>query len=108
MAVQEAILGELETWLGKCPRPPLQEVLPNASHTLGRVYKTQETIGCHHFIRGRITREWLDLIRHELQDRGIPDMIMTPDYWGKQVITICWTNVSHSGKLGAIKYTATR
>jgi hypothetical protein len=61
---------------------------PTHSIEVMEAYKQQDNLGWYHFVRGRITIEWGNLIsNHFSQQQRYP---FTAEYWGSKIMSINW------------------
>ncbi len=86
------------SWLTNTEPPDIHTFSYHASETLKQAYIEQSTIGWGHFLRGRLSMKWGDMIHHEYQqistrlnDLNIkPHKHRSPESWAKGLIMINW------------------
>jgi hypothetical protein len=95
LCLKEGILAWIEN---KKPKN-INQLVPNASQTLKKAYINQLEIGWGHFIRGRVSIEWITIINYDLQNKtntpprkGIR-RFHSADPWGLALINIMWNMI---------------
>jgi hypothetical protein len=82
-------MTQLTNWLE--PKDIINTLCDTANLELQQATQQQLYIGWNHFIRGRLTIEWGNIIHRHLEKEMIT--IMTAKKWGANLLSIHWKNI---------------
>ena len=91
--VKDAIVNGLTKWLEPSETGTVDETIIKPNKYVQAAITAQENIGWEHFMRGRITMQWGDLINHHLKDNKIQPEEMDAEQWGMKLININYKHV---------------
>ena len=75
-------------WLEPNDKETFDETTIKPNKYVQAAITAQQNIGWEHFMRGRITMQWGDLINHHLKDSKIQPEEMDAEQWGTKLINI--------------------
>jgi hypothetical protein len=85
--VKDCIIKCVSKWLRKEPMPSVHK-MPLLVRTL---FREQSDIGWDHFIQGRMSMTWVELIIRQLETKNIKNQ--KAEQWGTDLIIIYWKNI---------------
>ena len=96
--VTRCIMRGISSWFLNKEPPEITTISYLASPTLRKAYWEQSVIGWGHFLRGRISKTWGDMILHEYSkssglnrlDKSKPRKHRTPETWATGLIMTNW------------------
>jgi hypothetical protein len=86
--IRDAICHGFYTWLESGRNTPGIPSLPHRQTEVMKAYNNQETIGWQHYVRGRMTIEWGNLINKHLAMQK--KYKFNAEQWGMKLMSINW------------------
>ena len=86
--VKDAIVKGLSMWLEVKEKEEDDETITEPNKYIIAATNKQQDIGWEHFVRGRITIKWGELINQHLRDQKIQPEEMDAEKWGMKLINI--------------------
>jgi hypothetical protein len=85
-SIREAIVFNLTNWFE--PQDNAEPLDHFHQHDIGMAINKQHAIGWRHFIRGRVSLDWGNLINNHLASENIPHI--NAEKWGVELLKINW------------------